>query len=72
MPRLARALLAAVVLVGLFGAPVLYLLPPDPTVQAPFVPVVVIAAGFTAYVFVYRGGAEGHREVTGTGPEDEH
>lgn len=71
MNRLARALLAAVVLVSLLGAPVLYLLPADPMVRAPFVPVVVIVAGFVSYLFVYRGGPEKRRSVTGPGPSQD-
>jgi hypothetical protein len=69
MAGLARALLAAVVLMALLGAPVLYLLPPDPTVQAPFVPIIVVAAGFVAYVYVYRDGPDERRQVTGPGSE---
>lgn len=71
MPRLLKTLLATVVLVGLLGAPVRYLLPPDPAAQAPFVPVILVVAGVTSYVFVYREGVEERREVTGTGPENE-
>jgi hypothetical protein len=68
---LARALLAAVVLTTLLGAPVLYLLPVDPMVRAPFVPVVVIVAGFVSYVYVYRDGPEERHTVTGPGSTDE-
>lgn len=70
MSRLTRTLLAAVLFMGLLGAPVLYLLPPDPTVQAPFVPVVLVVAVGAAYVFVYRGGVEDRHEVTGPGPDE--
>ncbi|WP_276260333.1 hypothetical protein [Haloglomus litoreum] len=68
MTRLARALLAAVLLTTVLGAPVLYLLPADPTVRAPFVPVVVVVAGVVSYVYVYRGGPDERRVVTGPGP----
>ena len=53
----------------LLGAPLRCLLPPDPTVQAPFVPGIVVVAGFAAYVYVYRDGPDGRRRVTGPGSE---
>jgi hypothetical protein len=69
MSRLPRALLAAVLLAAVLGTPVLSLLPPDPTARAPFVPVVVVVAGFLSYVFVYRDGPTERRSVTGSGPK---
>jgi hypothetical protein len=71
MSRLARALLTAVVLMALLGAPVLYLLPADPMVRAPFVPIVVVVAGVASYIYVYRGGPDERRSVTGSGPPKE-
>lgn len=56
MARLALALLATVVLATLPGGPVLYPLPPDATVQAPFVPLVV--AGFVSSCCSYRDGPD--------------
>jgi hypothetical protein len=71
MSRLARALLAAVALMALLGAPVLYLLPADPMVRAPFVPIVVVVAGVASYIYVYRDGPDERRSVTGSGPPRE-
>jgi hypothetical protein len=65
MARIARALLVAVMLMAVLGAPIIYLLPADPVIQAPFVPLIVVVAGGVSYVYVYRGGPETRHTVTG-------
>lgn len=65
MRSVSRALLAAVALMALFGAPVLR--PAAGTVQTPFVLLIVAVAGVAASVRVCRDEPDEPQHVTGRG-----